>query len=155
MSEVVNIYNLGDRLKYVRESLEIKQKDAALKLQINNKTLSNYENNVSSPDPNTIRLLCEFYQVSSDYLLGLSDHKEGNRNSYEEDSVNYIPLTREPSSNFHVVNENEQKIPLDLTEDDFKTIRYYKRLNEENKDLIKGTMVNLYKEQINSKDCNE
>lgn len=68
--------NIGKRLKISREKNNLSQIQVSKLTGINNKTLSNYENGVSYPDPDTISLLAKLYKVSSDYLLGLS--KEDN-----------------------------------------------------------------------------
>lgn len=68
--------NIGKRLKNSREKNNLSQIQVSKLTGINNKTLSNYENGVSYPDPDTISLLAKLYKVSSDYLLGLS--KEDN-----------------------------------------------------------------------------
>jgi len=57
--------------------LGVMQITVSKKIGISNKVLSNYENNVSIPDLQTLILICKFYNISSDYLLGL-DKKENN-----------------------------------------------------------------------------
>ena len=61
---------LGDKLKFAREKAELKQVDVMKITNINNKTLSNWEKNVSNPDPESLKLLAKVYNVSVDYLLG-------------------------------------------------------------------------------------
>ncbi|WFR55131.1 helix-turn-helix transcriptional regulator [Anaerocolumna sp. AGMB13025] len=63
---------IGDRLRELRENLGFMQITVSKKIGISNKVLSNYENNISTPDLQTLILLCSFYKVSSDYLLGLT-----------------------------------------------------------------------------------
>lgn len=139
------MFTIGDRLKSLRESLDLKQKDVAIKLQLNNKTLSNYENNVSSPDPTTIKLLCEFYNVSSDYLLGISKLNPPNTsNTYLETVSIQTPLTLENRCNY----KNNTISSYSLSSEETKILMYYNRLNEENKDSVKGTMVNLYRDEL-------
>lgn len=61
---------LGERLKKSRERRGLSQTDAAKRLNINNKTLSRYENGGSEPDSETLKNLAELYDVSTDFLLG-------------------------------------------------------------------------------------
>lgn len=61
---------LADNLKNAREAKNLTQKDVYDRTGINNKTISNYENNVSSPDPETLKILADLYDISVDYLLG-------------------------------------------------------------------------------------
>ena len=65
--------NIGVRLKNSREKSNLSQIQVSKLTGINNKTLSNYENGVSYPDPDTITLLAKLYKVSADYLLGLDE----------------------------------------------------------------------------------
>jgi len=61
---------LGERLKKARIRTGLNQKEAAEKVNSTEKTISNYERNYRTPDPETLRKLSEVYDVSTDYLLG-------------------------------------------------------------------------------------
>jgi len=60
---------LGERLRQARENVELSQVQVKEKTGINNKTLSNYENGVSDPDPTTLKVLADLYGVSADWLI--------------------------------------------------------------------------------------
>lgn len=60
---------LGERLKLARERTGLKQTQVKERTNINNKTLSGYENNVSEPDAATLSTLAELYGVSYKWLL--------------------------------------------------------------------------------------
>lgn len=60
---------LGDRLREAREKKNLKQIQVKEHTGINNKTLSGYENNVSEPDFETLRILSAFYEADIDELL--------------------------------------------------------------------------------------
>lgn len=60
---------IGDRLKRIRKNSGLTQTDVSKATGINNKTLSGYENNVSTPDPDTCLILANFYAVSPEYIL--------------------------------------------------------------------------------------
>lgn len=62
---------IGDRLRELRENLGFMQITVSKKIGISNKVLSNYENNISTPDLQTLILICNFYNISANYLLGL------------------------------------------------------------------------------------
>lgn len=64
---------LGDRLRNARERKNLSQIEASKCSGINNKTISNYENNVSSPDPDTLIIFADLYETSVDYLLGRTE----------------------------------------------------------------------------------
>lgn len=60
---------LGDRLRQARENNGLSQIQVKQRTGINNKTLSNYEKNVSSPDPYTLKVLADLYEVTTDWLI--------------------------------------------------------------------------------------
>ncbi|MFZ2464934.1 MAG: helix-turn-helix transcriptional regulator [Caldibacillus thermoamylovorans] len=60
---------LGERLRLAREKKGLKQTQVKERTNINNKTLSGYENNVSEPDSNTLATLADLYEVSYRWLL--------------------------------------------------------------------------------------
>jgi len=66
---------LGDSLRNAREAKNLTQKEVAKRTGIHNKTISNYENDVSSPDPDALKTFADIYETSVDYLLGRSENK--------------------------------------------------------------------------------
>lgn len=63
---------LGKRLKDLRLEKEMTQQDVADILQINRVTYTQYEIDKREPDNEMIGKLSSFFDVSSDYLLGLT-----------------------------------------------------------------------------------
>lgn len=61
------------RLKYLRIYHNISQKKLADKLNITPKVISNYELGKSEPNCKVIVDIAHFFNVSTDYLLGVSD----------------------------------------------------------------------------------
>lgn len=64
---------LPKRLKMLREKHGYLQKFVADKLGIRSNTLSGYETGTRSPDPEMLVKLAELYNVTTDYLLGITD----------------------------------------------------------------------------------
>lgn len=60
----------GLRLRKLREEKGISQVGLARALKISNSMLSRYEKNRRSPDYATLSKLADFFEVSTDYLLG-------------------------------------------------------------------------------------
>ena len=60
---------LGERLRIARDRVGLKQTQVKERTNVNNKTLSGYENNVSEPDTNTLVTLANLYNVSYEWLL--------------------------------------------------------------------------------------
>ncbi len=69
------------RLKDLREDADIKQKTIADHLHIKQNTYSQYENGQRQLPLDALIALAEFYDVSIDYILGLTDIKKHYRKS--------------------------------------------------------------------------
>ncbi len=67
---------LGERLRKARKRRGMSQMDVFDALGISNKSLSRYEKDVSAPSPEVLMKLSRLYDVSSEYLLGLSTAME-------------------------------------------------------------------------------
>ena len=63
------------RLKELREDLDIPQRVIAEHLHIKQNTYSQYENGQRQLPIDVLIKLAEFYNVSTDYLLGISNQK--------------------------------------------------------------------------------
>ena len=66
--------NLGQRLKELREEKNYTQKQLAEKLGINSVTYLHYEKEQREPPLALLADIAQFYGVTIDYLLGLSDY---------------------------------------------------------------------------------
>ena len=64
-----------NRLRDLREDRDLKQKDLAQLLNIHQTTYSDYELGRLNIPVSTIHTLADFYQVSTDYLLGRTSVK--------------------------------------------------------------------------------
>jgi transcriptional regulator with XRE-family HTH domain len=62
---------IGERLKYLRGKKT--QEDIAKYLGISRARYSHYENGRSEPDNETLKKLADFFNVTTDYLLGRTD----------------------------------------------------------------------------------
>ncbi|WP_427340181.1 helix-turn-helix domain-containing protein [Caloranaerobacter sp. DY30410] len=94
--------SLGSRLKELRKEKQLSIREVAKIFNIGKTTVSNYENDERKPDYEMIKKFAEFYGVTTDYLLGLTDE----RNIYKlkkdelpleirELGVEYITVTKE------------------------------------------------------------
>jgi len=70
------VNTLPQRLRYLREKHGLSQKDLAQKFGISNFALSRYERGEADPDSELIKKFAEFFGVSADYLLGLTDNPD-------------------------------------------------------------------------------
>ena len=62
---------IGERLKDLRTKKELTQQQLGEKLGVSSMTISNYENEVRTPDSKFIVDAAEYFNVTSDYLLGI------------------------------------------------------------------------------------
>lgn len=75
----------GERLRYLREERELRQQDVAEHIHISLRMLSYYEADEHFPrDANMIVEIAKFFNVSLDYLFGLSNV----RNHFVTDKLN-------------------------------------------------------------------
>lgn len=84
---------LGIRLRKARIALGYKQTDVFRKIGLNNKTLSGYENSVSIPDAETVRMLAELYGVSIDWLFARGE--SGFVSPMEDDFTRFVRYMEE------------------------------------------------------------
>ncbi len=64
---------IGKRLRALREGKGLKQVDIAKMLGVSRTTYTQYETEKSEPDLATVAKLAEFFNTTTDYLLGISD----------------------------------------------------------------------------------
>lgn len=105
---------LGDRLRNAREKMNFSQVDVSKLTGISNKTISNYENNVSSPDPETLRAFADLYKTSVDYLLGRTEFHNLNETIYESET-HYLDVSDLPVEAIKQVEEYIELIKLKYT----------------------------------------
>ncbi len=66
---------LSERLKALRRTSNMKQSELAEKLSLSQQTISLYEANKRHPDLDTLVRLADEFHVSTDYLLGRTEHR--------------------------------------------------------------------------------
>jgi len=64
---------MGERLFALREAGGISRKDLAAFLKVSKTQVCDIENGNSGTNLDRFYQLCEFYHVSADYLLGITD----------------------------------------------------------------------------------
>ncbi len=65
---------LGKRLRELREEKGLTQKELAQKLNLHSVTYLHYEKDQREPPLAVLADIAQFFDVSTDYLLGLSDN---------------------------------------------------------------------------------
>lgn len=74
-----------DRLKDIREDKDLTQKDIAKILNITQPTYSAFENGTKIIPLKHLNTLCNFYDISMDYIIGLSNNRTLNNKIKELD----------------------------------------------------------------------
>ena len=69
--------NVGDRIVELRKALGIRQLDLCRELNIPQATLSQYESEKREISPEALVKIAKFFDVSIEYLLGLTNFKKG------------------------------------------------------------------------------
>lgn len=135
--------SFGDKLKTLREKHGKKQEEVANFLNISRSTVSNYESGNREPDMENIKTLSKFFDVSSDYLLGLSEISK--RPLYSPDSnVSYVM----EASSMEFTSETESLLKQLIKNPDAK--RVVKKILDSGMDL--KTLENIVDNLITLRD---
>ena len=85
-----NVNRFGERLLALREERKETQQQLADAIGITRQSLSRYETNERTPNIDLIYNIAKHYNVSSDYLLGLSEVKSLDNNIPSACKTDYI-----------------------------------------------------------------
>lgn len=116
-----------DRLKELRENKKISQSSLAKELFVSQQTVAKWETNKSTPNPEMLINIADYFNVSIDYLV---DRKHKDK-SYEN-----VKLQNTPQ----------------LFENDLEMIKYFHRLSNEDQIWIKGKMIDAFKQYSQNQD---
>ena len=95
---------IGDKLKTLRMSKDLKQADVASHLNISRSTYTQYETGASEPSIDTINQLANFFDVSPGYLI---DHAQSA----------HLKTPRKKGIKIPVLGEVQAGIPVEAIED--------------------------------------
>ena len=71
----MTLAQFGELLAELRQDLKMTQRDLADALYVSVSTISNYEKGVHYPDIEKLKMLADYFHVTTDYLLGRSSSK--------------------------------------------------------------------------------
>ncbi len=86
--------NFAMRLADLRKEKKLSQKEAASCLGVSQALLSHYEKGIRECGLDFLKRACDYYDVTSDYLLGLTDSRHG-LNDIDIYSENELPIDSE------------------------------------------------------------
>ena len=110
---------IGYRISKARRHMNMNQKELALKANIPEGSLSRYENDIRKPKPKALIQIADALEVSTDYLLGVSDEMEFKSSSsldksYEEfEDIYEDAIKRFTSGNVMFNKEKASKEAID------------------------------------------
>ena len=117
----------SDRVKKLRKAKKQSQNEVGKALGKSRESISKYELGEREPDPNVIALLAKHFNVSSDYMLGITDDSE-------KEKVNNSNSFSKKLSEFESYLKNDNFIPYlqlavimkdsNIETDKFKTLIY-------------------------------
>lgn len=148
-----------NRIKQLREERGMTQPELGKVINVQGAAMSKYENEKIPLTTQTIKILADFFEVSTDYLLGKSDDRESEQSEPEyttHDERQLLDLYRNYVDNgfssstieglqtfFHectfIFNE--------LTYSEKKILKTFHYLNEDNQDIVIGKAKDLLREQ--------
>ncbi|MGG7099171.1 helix-turn-helix domain-containing protein, partial [Clostridium sardiniense] len=139
------MYDLGNLLKHLREEKNVSMDKmiedikTLYSISIAKSTISKWENNKADPSMENAKILCNYFNVSLDYLLGLSKYKtkeeeleihkskmlefanKHNKNFYEKNLLD----------SFNKLNDIGKKKVITYTKDLIEMPKYQKQIWEE------------------------
>ena len=65
---------LGQKLKELRNSRNLTAREVAEAVGLTRNAIINYESGTREPSLQILKKLCDFFDVSADYLIGRSDY---------------------------------------------------------------------------------
>lgn len=117
----------SDRLRHLREDAGLKQIDIAKKLNLSGPAYGHYERGTRDPNLDTLISISKFYNVTTDYLLGISDITLSNNSS----------------------NIESEDVTSTYSETEIELIHYYRNLNHTDQQWIIGQAIDLDKKAKN------
>ncbi|PTM58341.1 DNA-binding XRE family transcriptional regulator [Desmospora activa DSM 45169] len=129
---------LGQRLKLLRGKRT--QEDIAKHLGLTRARYSHYENGRSEPDTETLQKFADFYNTSTDYLLGRTDNPNPENDSYSQAWRELEKLAREEGiTDLYTSRPGDPTEPLseEMVRDIIMGIKIAKSYREEQEKLKK------------------
>ncbi len=78
---------IANKIKALREAKGITQSELAKKLSVTRAGVNSWEQGLSTPSPSSIVELANFFGVSTDYLLGITENASINVSGLDDKAV--------------------------------------------------------------------
>ena len=154
------MYNLGNLLKELRLENKLTQEELANKLnnlhniKLNKGMISKWEANKSEPRFEYIKYLSKLYNVSLDYLLGLTNYKNENEININKEQLARSNFLRNPlgaDSKLHSLLKSYNKLNELGKEESIKRIEeltYITKYTTENNKLDNNSDTSIFKDEL-------
>lgn len=83
---------LNEQIKTLRMARNISQVELAKKLGVSKQSVSNWENNNIQPSIDMLMKIAAFFDVSTDYLLGIDRKQTVSTDGLSEEEISHIKL---------------------------------------------------------------
>ncbi len=80
----------SDNLKYLRKQRGLTQKELGLKLNLSKAVISKYENGLGFPTLDLLMQFSEYFNVTTDYLLGVDHNKSIDVTDLTDEQINSL-----------------------------------------------------------------
>lgn len=109
---------IGSRLRKARERKGWTQTYVCKRLGISNSTLSGYERGYRAPDPEQMRVFAQLYEVTTDYLHGISDDPEGTIDhkeiKFSTDIIEYLEKNKDLHIGGQKLNKDQKQVLIEF-----------------------------------------
>lgn len=100
----------GNRVKMLRNEKKLTQQDLSKKIGVSKSALSQIENNKITPSRETVSALSHVLDVTSDFILGLSEYRELDKEESSEVRKEMNVLTEK----IEKLSEERQRLLIDM-----------------------------------------
>jgi len=84
----------GERLKQLRKEKNLTQSELGNKINVTKVSISGYESGNRTPDTDTLQRIADFFEVSTDYLLGRTESPSYSQE--ENDEAEFQAFANDP-----------------------------------------------------------
>ena len=88
--EVIQLVNMGEKLKSLRIEKKFTQKQIADRIGLAISAVSSYESGTRYPSYDVLVKLARIFHVSTDYLLGITDKRNIDVSELEENEIEIV-----------------------------------------------------------------
>lgn len=144
------LIEIGNRLKELRESKKMTQKDLAEILNVTPQAISKWERNKSYPDLDTLVKLSTYFQVSTDSILGNAKRSFFDSLFSKKRGRNYMEKEMSNLTNQSTENQPEKVIIIFsitasfISDAGFQTQRLAVKMNQIAKERDVAIIIELY-----------